>query len=297
MPADISPLLLQLAGFSSHTASLFRGEQEAFAHVLLQTYFSKTLEEGKNHFAFIGHFKKIPFYDELENAYISLRRYDIEEVDDFAAEIFGPKTALVILAAADPFTGRIYPLDPIIQQAKDAGVSIHIDASTAIQVEDYAFCQHAVDSLHFSFTRLQDAPIGSCLLHKSSSSLPDAPLGEDFLDQLKSAAKKAVENKDSRILSFARKKQYLLQLLKKQGIEFAQNKSLADRLCLSFPKVYGESLAFRLEGDSFLLQHHPTQVEEVGLQLEERLEKSDLEQIVERLSQEIIALLTMGKMD
>ncbi len=289
MNASLTQSARNLTGLAHATASLYRGRHEALCQVVLDTYFSTTLVEGKSHFVFMGHFLHIPYREYLEEAYCSLRRYDLTEVKEYADEIFGPRTALIVIGTADPYTAE--PIDPLplLEEAQKRSIAVHLEISHSIGLHSSFVEEASIASLSF-MTEAIGGDIGSLLLRQKAESKADpADVGEAFLEDICKKMDRLKEGFQERLLSLAKQKRRLSKCIAAAFPERQELVSLSSTLALALPHVDGEALVFRLAAQGKKIRYHPEYPAKIAIPLDLSLEASRLEKKGE--IEELVALM------
>lgn len=288
MKEEAKKSIQRLTGLKNHFVSFYREEKGALTKLLLDTYFYGTLETGKNHFALLGHAKTVPYLEELEEAYCTLRRYDFSEIETFSGEIFGPKTTLIYLPTADPYTKEIYPIQEILEKALEKNIPVHMDATASIGLHASNLKEEAISSMSFEMGAIGKT-IGSVLLSKKVFS-SSTYLGEDFLEEVVDSANLMKDSFETRLLSLAKKKRFLSKFLKEAHCGFSEIRSLPNALSGRFEHIYGEALAFRIRRKGNFLEYHPKDPQKVAIQLAPNLSQEELENRANILLKEMQAL-------
>lgn len=281
--------MAKMTGLSQFTATLHRGVYEALTKVILDAYFSTTLLEGKSHFAFIGHFVHIPYFFSLEEAYCSVRRYDTAEVDTFSSEIFGPRTALIVVTSGDLYTKEPCNMVPIIEKAAENKVPLHVEITPTIGLQSSLIEEDKIDSLSF-MTEAIGAPLGSLLLSKKESFLDPHAVEESFYEEVREKALEVQTTFSARLLSFAKKKRLLVKKVQEKIPGFQELPALPSTLTGTIPHIYGEALAFRAKLAGLPLAYHPSHPAKIALEISADMSGEKIEESATILAREVQAL-------
>lgn len=168
------------------------------------------------------------------------------------AALISPRTAIISVAIAQSLTGVIQPIEEIAALAKEKGVLLHLDATTALGKMPFSFQESGADYLTFMGDRIHAVPSSGGIFVKGGRiAPPSSRLDAPSFFALSAAAIQAALYQDSMVLEVARLRDQfeydvMLAVPGAQAL-FTQELRLPNTTVLSFPGAHQEALLYLLQ--------------------------------------------------
>lgn len=113
--------------------TVFKSRTEAYTQLFLSHYINVVRETGQNHVI-------AEEAGQLEKLGLGVKLLPLEQLrKETLLEMVTPRTSLLSLSWADPFTGVIHPLEDLIAFCREKKIALHVDLTTTLGRLDFRF--------------------------------------------------------------------------------------------------------------------------------------------------------------